>query len=336
MAVDVGVAVAGEVLGDRHHAVLGVGVGLGQHHLRHRVRVGAEGADTDHRVVRVGVDVGVGGVVEVDPHRGELVRRGGRAQGGEFGVAGGADRHRVGEQGSHRHAHDAPLFLVDAEEQRDPLSLFGGDLLDPGRHPGDLLGVVEVGVEVDEPAGVVGLDQRGVLLGRGALRGQDQELADLVVQVHLGEQPRSQDRLEGLGRGARVLFVVLRRGTHLLGGRGTCTDHQGQACADRDQGARFHWGFISDGTLVAAGDYPVRASGGGHPRAVRALRLRSRRRGPPHSSPRRPRVRSGCRRRRPGPPPAPRRVCRGRRPAPATIRSPGRPRRPRCPPRPGA
>ena len=76
VGVDAGVAVPGEVLGaggdagGLEPADPGGGVPGDQR------RVGAEGADADHRVVGVGVDVGVRGVVEGDPRARPARRRG--------------------------------------------------------------------------------------------------------------------------------------------------------------------------------------------------------------------------------------------------------------------
>src|SRR4029079_1333711 len=116
--VDAGVAVAREVLGAGGHAggleALDVGGGVpgGE------VGVGPEGPYADHRVVRVGVDVGGRGPVEVDPALGEAAAQLSGDVPGQAGVVDGAEGQVAGEgrTAPDLQAGDVAALLVDGDE----------------------------------------------------------------------------------------------------------------------------------------------------------------------------------------------------------------------------
>ena len=68
VTVLVGVAVSGEMLGYSHHPLALLTEGEHDSELSHALRVGAEGAGADDRIVGVGVDVGHWGEVDMDAH----------------------------------------------------------------------------------------------------------------------------------------------------------------------------------------------------------------------------------------------------------------------------
>ncbi len=118
VGVDGGVAVAGEVLGAGGDAgglqALDVGGGVPGDQLR----VGAEGADTDDGVGRVGVDVGRGRPVEGDAAFGETAAEFPGDVAGQVGVVDGAEREVAGKGGTaaHLQAGDVAALLVDGDQ----------------------------------------------------------------------------------------------------------------------------------------------------------------------------------------------------------------------------
>jgi hypothetical protein len=148
--------------------------------------VGAKGADPDHRVGRVGVDVGDRGVVQVDAQRPHSGPSGLVLRPDEGGVAGGPGGHLAGEDRGHpgQPGHD-PALLIGADQQREVGWLAAGGLLQPGRERRDLGRVADVRPEVDDPADVIAADQAGPAV-RGGAPGhrRHQQLADLVRQRH--------------------------------------------------------------------------------------------------------------------------------------------------------
>ncbi len=113
------VAVAGEVLGAGRDAG-----GLQAADVRggvpgRQVAVAAEGADADHRVVRVGVDVRVGRVVQVHADGGQVEPDRAGDPLGEVGVVDLAERQvaRVGGPAGHFEAGDVAALLVGGDQQ---------------------------------------------------------------------------------------------------------------------------------------------------------------------------------------------------------------------------
>ncbi len=208
MAVDGGVAVPREVLGGGRDPGLLVPLHLGGDHTGHRVRVGAEGPYADHRVGRVDVHVGDGGVVLADAERVQFGAGDPAERTGVRAGAAGAEGHGTGEEGGGlAHAGDDAVLLVGGDEHRQAVRPGEGRLLDAVGEGGDLVrvaGVVRPG-EVDDAADVVLLHQLGggadaqflevgvdVGLvgcgGRVAVDPRDEELADLLLQAHPGDQ----------------------------------------------------------------------------------------------------------------------------------------------------
>ena len=138
--VDGGVAVAGKVLGARGHAGGLQAANPGGGMAGDEVRIGAERAHADHRVVRVGVDVGVGGEVERDAEAGEFLTQMASDRRGQVDIVGGAEREVAGAGAAavRLQARHVAGFLVDAD---DDVVGFGPQCRGEGR---DLLRRVDV------------------------------------------------------------------------------------------------------------------------------------------------------------------------------------------------
>ncbi len=136
VGVDGGVAVAREVLGAGGDAG-----GLEPFDVRggvpgDQLRIGAEGADADDRVGRVGVDVGGRGPVQVDAALGEAAAELAGHVVGEPGVVDRAQGEVAGEGGAAAYfeAGDVAALLVDGDED---VVAFGPQL---GGERGELFG----------------------------------------------------------------------------------------------------------------------------------------------------------------------------------------------------
>ena len=236
--IGVGVAVAGEVLGGAGDAAAVVAAHRLADHPCHQLRVGAEGAHPDDRVVRVDVDVGDRCVVLVDADGGQL---GADDTGGREGVGrrtGRAQRHVAGHLGGRlgQPVDDGAALLVDGDDQREAARVLQavGELR-------DLPGVAHVvgaaaGVEVDDGTRPVLGDDLGrgvhaVQLAVARVHGlralpvdlDDEQLAELLLQGH----PRGQFTdlavvgvRRPLGRGDRGAGEAQRRGDASRAGQG--------------------------------------------------------------------------------------------------------------------
>lgn len=136
VGVDGGVAVAREVLGAGRHA-RGLQAGdVGGGVAGDQFGGGAEGADTDDRVGRVGVHVGRRGPVEVDPAGRETAPQLGGHLPGQFHVVHRAQGVVAGEgrTGPHLQTGDVAALLVDRDQD---VVAFGAQLC---RQDAQLLG----------------------------------------------------------------------------------------------------------------------------------------------------------------------------------------------------
>ena len=185
MAVEVGIAVAGEVLGRGHHAPLLQALD----HLRcvgdDRLGPIAVGAYPDDRVVGVRVHIDRGGEVDGDPHCpqfgcGEeactvcVLRR-----------AAGGNRHRSGHVGAvGRETGDHPTLLVDADEGGSPARLLD-ERLDLRCQGGKLLLALDIVGEEDDVGYLVGADGLPEpVIDLRCWKSTDQVLADQLPHAH--------------------------------------------------------------------------------------------------------------------------------------------------------
>ena len=115
------VAVPREVLGRRQHVIAGIGMRAfdeGRHLRRHRLRVLAERADVENRVVGVDVHVGYRVIHPVHAQRPRLARRHLAFETRKLRIARRAESHRVRKHGGARHPHRGAAFEIAAHQQR--------------------------------------------------------------------------------------------------------------------------------------------------------------------------------------------------------------------------
>ncbi len=231
MRVGVGVAMAGKVLGRHEHLIGWIGVRSLDESLHVRgdgLRVLAEGADVDDRVVGIVVDVGVGREDPMNAHRACLARRGRAESTRQFKVVRGPEGHHVGERRRANHAHGRAVLEIGADDQRrlgqtlHPVQEGGG-----GVWLGTLNCAVADLVQHDQPANFQIDYLRPVLAilarphaGGIAIAGGHDELRDTVAQGHLrhpparlcGRGPRLGGCPSGFGRGSRARLLPGRCG----------------------------------------------------------------------------------------------------------------------------
>ena len=253
MAVDTGVAVAGEVLVGRDDMVLRQAPGKGLAQLRHQLRVIREGPGPDHGVGGVVVHVDVRRKVHVEAQgRQFLAQNDPRGQRIVLGpVPGRADGHIAGHAGTGAQTDDDAALLI----HRHKIGNAGRDAFDlrvVGLQVGDQLRRLsvadDIAAEQDDAAVLVpaqGLCQSGdlaqvrhVLLIPGPDRGND-HLGDLFVHGHPAEDAV---RLSCQGRLIDSSLSILRAGHR----RNSRTRSRGSiACAGRRIGIADRIGCIS-------------------------------------------------------------------------------------------
>src|SRR2546425_6503678 len=195
------VAVTGEVLQRRQHAVLAQAADVGLDELRDGAWILPEGAGVDDRVERVVVEVGVGSEIDVDADRAAFSGRGGADGVSVPGVACRAHRHDLGKRGGPDDPHARPPLEVRRHEQRQAGAALqhvelGGDV---ERRPG----------EDDETAHLERVHpalrhhERGIVEGAVASGepGHD-DLGDFLAHGEPGEH-RVDRRRNGKARSAR-------------------------------------------------------------------------------------------------------------------------------------
>ncbi|MEM6750724.1 MAG: hypothetical protein AAF612_09665 [Planctomycetota bacterium] len=198
VAVDVGVAVAREVLGARRDALLLHAPDQGRAQLGHAVRVGAERAVADHRVRGVGVQVEHRGEVQVEAGGPQLAPDQTAQGASPLGVAQAAElTHRRRRRKPPGQTHHAAALLVD--HQQHPPGRPLADRLGQGQRRGGLTDVareerdrpdpaVEPGgqVVVDRPPGEADAEQP-----------RDPLVQGVADQAGLPEAPNRSTRLPG-------------------------------------------------------------------------------------------------------------------------------------------
>ncbi len=144
MGVDVGIAMAGEMLCRGDDLLLPIGVYHCPAQAGHLLRIGAERAHPDDRVGRVVVDIDHRGEVKVDPQNAQLARDHGGVQAGQLVAAGGAQGHVAGENRDPfgKTGHGA-AFLVHGNKERHQIAVEGA-LLDLLRQTGHLGGAFDI------------------------------------------------------------------------------------------------------------------------------------------------------------------------------------------------
>ena len=114
-------AVAWEVFGSRDDACIAQPEHCSHDVPAHRARFAAERAQSDDRIVRIGVDVGIGCQIKCDAQGMQVDADGAIDVARQRGVAGGAERHGRRHRNAERiqTLHRA-AFLVDGDQQRRP------------------------------------------------------------------------------------------------------------------------------------------------------------------------------------------------------------------------
>lgn len=177
-----GVAVPGEVLDTGGHSGRLEPFDIGGGVAGHQLRVRAEGPYADHRVARVGVDVGRGRPVEVDPAGGQPPAQLGGDRAGQLEVVHRAEREVAGEGGA------AARF-----------------------EPGDVAALLVGGDQHLRPYGTQLRGERGQLFGRLDVAGEQPHRAQPFAeqpQQPLGGGGADEARLED---GERVAGQDIRR-----------------------------------------------------------------------------------------------------------------------------
>ena len=113
-----GVAMSGEVFCHRLHAAFLQAARVGNHMLRHSVGIFTKRAVSDHRIGRVGVDVGVGCEIHLYAHSSELPCAFASVVVYQVIVVCSAQCHIVREAGSAGYAHRKAPFAVEGYDER--------------------------------------------------------------------------------------------------------------------------------------------------------------------------------------------------------------------------
>jgi hypothetical protein len=199
------VAVAGKVFEGDEDGVGGVASGafdVGLDMLGYKLGVLAVGADVDDRILRIVVDIGIGGVDPVDAERPCFAGGGSSEFAGELRAAGGGEGHRVGVLDGPGDPHGGAALKVAADQQRD-----AGELLHPVDKRDDLegLGVDGAGAGhpvVDDDAadaiGLHGLEEGAVGTGAGGWQHAG-ALDDYQLGGPLAGREGGQPALRGAG-----------------------------------------------------------------------------------------------------------------------------------------
>ena len=208
-----GVAVPGEVLGGRERTSLPGPPDEGRTQSPHGLRIFAEGADVDHRVVRIAVHVEHRRKEPVNAHRPGFFGRDAAVLVGEVLVTRGAEGHRRREAGSPalwKERRDR-VAVVDSHPRATVLEVRGHQERNPGPRlqsielrdicVGDTDGDRHAAQSLFDPSQQ--LPEVGVALGRVASRDPgDHQLGDGLAQRHAGHglvHPAVRAGVQGAG-----------------------------------------------------------------------------------------------------------------------------------------
>ena len=131
MGIFGGIAMSGEMLGDRQDALPFQPTGIRKPFVSHRLRILAEGAEADHRVVGIAVDIHIGCEIDMDSHLLALPGDFLAVFGYQAVILNRPQHHVLRETGRTGEAHGKSPFAVQRHEHRDT-----GGFLQAVRHLG--------------------------------------------------------------------------------------------------------------------------------------------------------------------------------------------------------